>query len=159
MKPILPAVLLTVATLGMTSCYGPALPPPMPRGHNLDAPPRYGAVDNPYFEGTEDPNAAQVQPPDPNAPVPPPPGPNGVPTTPPVVSTPPANTPPPQTPAAPQPTPTPAPADIPYATRIPGKPGFVKSPFDPNGQAIDARDFTSGQKARCPYTGKIFRVP
>jgi hypothetical protein len=50
-------------------------------------------------------------------------------------------------------------AEIPYATRITNKPGFVKSPFDPNGQAIDVRDFQSGQKARCPYTGKVFRVP
>jgi uncharacterized coiled-coil protein SlyX len=52
-----------------------------------------------------------------------------------------------------------APAEIPVATRIPGKPGFVKSPFDTNGQPIDVRDFQSGQKAKCPYTGKVFRVP
>ncbi|MDP1589752.1 MAG: hypothetical protein Q8M07_18510, partial [Prosthecobacter sp.] len=64
---------------------------------------------------------------------------------------PPGSTPPPTTP--------PAPTEIPYATRIAGKPAVVKSPFDPNGQAIDVRDFQSGQKARCPYTGKIFRVP
>jgi hypothetical protein len=74
----------------------------------------------------------------------------------PVTVTPPGSTPP--TTTAP-PTPPPAPTEIPYATRIAGKPGFVKSPFDPNGQAIDVRDFQSGQKARCPYTGKIFRVP
>ena len=75
---------------------------------------------------------------------------------PPVTVTPPGSTPPPPTVTT---TPPPVPAEIPYATRIANKPGFVKSPFDPNGQAIDVRDFQSGQKARCPYTGKVFRVP
>ena len=107
-----------------------------------------------------DPNAAVVQPPDPNAPVTgdnvtPPPV-NGTTTAPPPVTvTPPGSTAPPVNP----PTPPHAPAEIPFAQRITGKPGFVKSPFDPNGQAIDVRDFQSGQKAKCPYTGKVFRVP
>ncbi len=51
------------------------------------------------------------------------------------------------------------PASIPFATRIPGKLGLVKSPYDPTGQSIDVRDFATGQMARCPYSGKIFRVP
>lgn len=165
MNRLLPAALLIACSLGLSACYGPTPPPPGPRGRPLDVPPRYGVPEQEtrYFEGTNmgDPNSsAAVQPPDPNAPVTgdnvtPPPN-NGTTTAPPPVTvTPPSNTPPP----APTPTPPPVAADIPFATRIAGKPGFVKSPFDPNGQAIDVRDFQSGQKARCPYTGKIFRVP
>jgi hypothetical protein len=161
MKHRLPAALLILTAASLTACYGPT-PPPMPggRGRSLDVPPRYGAPpeQTQYFEGVNvaDPNAAAVQPPNPNAPTtgenvtPPPTGSTTAP--PPVTVTPPGSTPP-------APTPPPAPTEIPFATRIAGKPGFVKSPFDPNGQAIDVRDFQSGQKARCPYTGKVFRVP
>jgi hypothetical protein len=167
MKSRLPAVALLILTAAiLPACYGPAYPPPpgRGRGRSLDVPPRYGVPpeQSQYFEGVDmtDPNAAVVQPPDPNAPVTgdnvtPPPTTGNTAVPPPVTVTPPGTTPPP----APAPTPPPAPTEIPYATRITGKPGFVKSPFDPNGQAIDVRDFQSGQKARCPYTGKIFRVP
>ena len=163
MKRNLQVFLLIVTATSFTACYGPNPPPPRGgrggRGRSLDVPPRYGVPQEQtqYFDGVDltNPNAAAVQPPDPNAPVTgdnvtPPPT-NGNTTAPPPVSvTPPGSTPPPA---------APAPAEIPFATRITGKPGFVKSPFDPNGQAIDVRDFQSGQKARCPYTGKIFRVP
>jgi hypothetical protein len=163
MKCHLQAFLLIAITASLTACYGPTPPPSGPRGRSLDVPPRYGVPpeQTQYFEGVNmaDPNAAAVQPPNPNAPVtgdnvtPPPPS-DATTAPPPVTVTPPSNTPPPA-----NPTPPPAPTEIPFATRITGKPGFVKSPFDPNGQAIDVRDFQSGQKARCPYTGKIFRVP
>lgn len=181
-SPLTAASLLiaTAAGVVLTSCTPPMPPPPPgPRGRNLDAPPRYGVPQEQtrYFEGaTMDPGA--VEPPNPDAPltspdtitVPPPgstPAPaTGTGATPPVTVTPPGPTPPSSStsPAAPPtstppPAPAPAPADYPFATRIPGKPGFVKSPFDPSGQAIDVRDFRSGQKAKCPYTGKIFRVP
>lgn len=164
MKTLLPAALLIVYAAGMTACVGPTPPPPPPgpRGRSLDVPPRYGVGEEQtrYFDGANMVDPATVQAPDPNAPMPPPgasgaplpPNPGGTTPPPPVVVTPP-------TPSAPPPAPPPAAADIPYATRIANKPGFVKSPFDPNGQAIDVRDFQSGQKARCPYTGKIFRVP
>ncbi|MEZ5384508.1 MAG: hypothetical protein R3F13_03225 [Prosthecobacter sp.] len=160
MNQLLPAALLIACTLGLNACYGPPPPPPGPRGRPLDVPPRYGVPEQEtrYFEGTNmgDPNSAAVQAPDPNAPVTgdtvtPPPTTGVTEAPPPVTVTPPTTTPPPA--------PPPAPAEIPFATRIAGKPGFVKSPFDPSGQAIDVRDFQSGQKARCPYTGKIFRVP
>ncbi|MGV3663488.1 MAG: hypothetical protein ACO1TE_25170 [Prosthecobacter sp.] len=161
MKTLLPAALLIVYAAGMTACVGPMPPPPPPgpRGRSLDVPPRYGVGEEQtrYFDGANMVDPATVQAPDPNAPVPGtsgaplPPNPGGTTAPPPVVVTPPT----PQTPPAPPP----APAEIPYASRIPGKPGFVKSPFDPNGQAIDVRDFQSGQKAKCPYTGKVFRVP
>ncbi len=158
MKRLLPASLLIVTVASMTACYGPTPPPNRPRGRSLDVPPRYGmAPETQYIESTNlaDPNAAaKVQVPDPNAPVTgdavtPPPTTGSTTAPPPVVVTPPGVT----------PAPAPVPAELPFATRITGKPGFVKSPFDPGGQAIDVRDFQSGQKARCPYTGKVFRVP
>ena len=164
MKRLLQASLLIATATGFTACSDPTPPAPRGgRGRSLDVPPRYGVPQEQtqYFDGVNlaDPNAAAVQPPNPNAPVTgdnvttPPPTDNTT-APPPVTVTPPGSTPPPVAPTQP-----PAPAEIPFATRITGKPGFVKSPFDPNGQAIDVRDFQSGQKARCPYTGKIFRVP
>jgi hypothetical protein len=168
MKRILQAFLLTATASCFTACSSPNSPPPGGgRGRSLDVPPQYGVSQEQtqYLDqsGLTDPSAAAVQPPNPNAPVTgdnatQPPAADGTTAPPPVVVTPPGSTPAPgstQPPAAPQP----APVEIPYATRIPGKPGFVKSPFDPNGQAIDVQGFQSGQKARCPYTGKIFRVP
>lgn len=163
MNRSLQALLLIALSSSMTACYGP-MPPPPGRGRSLDVPPRYGVPpqDTQYFDSVNaaDPNAANVQPPNPNAPptgdgVSPPAPTTGSTTAPPPVTVTPPGSPPPSAPA-PKPS---APAEIPFATRISGKPGFVKSPFDPNGQAIDVRDFQSGQKARCPYTGKVFRVP
>jgi len=78
------------------------------------------------------------------------------PTTP-VASTP-ASTPAPQAPAAAKP-PAPVPSELPFGTRIPGQPGLVKSPYDAAGRSVDVRDFAPGQMARCPYSGKVFRVP
>lgn len=169
MKSQSQAFLLIASVASLTACYGPSQPPSPGGGRSLDVPPRYGAPpeQTQFFEGVNmaDPNAAAVQPPDPNAPptgnqITTPPANGSTTAPPPVTVTPPGNTPPPSTGPAPAASPQPAaPTEIPYATRITGKPGFVKSPFDPNGQAIDVRDFQSGQKARCPYTGKVFRVP
>ena len=160
MKRLLQASLLIAITTSFTACSDPNPPPPRGgRGRSLDVPPRYGVAQeqSPYIENVNpaDPNTAAVQPPNPNAPgtggeVTAPPTTENPTAPPPISVTPPGSTPP----AAPTP-----PPEIPYATRITGKPGFVKSPFDPNGQAIDVRDFQSGQKAKCPYTGKVFRVP
>lgn len=169
------AALLSASIAGilLASCTPPMPPPPPPgpRGRSLDVPPRYGVPEQQtrYFDGADLGDPSAVQPPNPDAPLqtapngtvvnPPVSGPStGALTAPPpvVVSPPgPSTTPPVVTPPV---TPPPA-ADIPFATRISGKPGFVKSPFDPSGQAIDVRDFQSGQKAKCPYTGKVFRVP
>lgn len=154
MKCHLPATVLIAVALSLASCYGPNPPPPGGQGRSLDVPPRYGAPPSQtqYIQNVDPNAAATVQPPDPLAPV------TGNVTPPPnagnTVAPPPTVIPPPVTPPAPV-----APAEIPVATRIPGKPGFVKSPFDTNGQPIDVRDFQSGQKAKCPYTGKVFRVP
>jgi len=50
-------------------------------------------------------------------------------------------------------------ADIPYGKPVPGKPGYVFSPFDKNGGYVDVTGYTPGQKVKDPYTGKIFLVP
>ena len=50
-------------------------------------------------------------------------------------------------------------AQIPTAKPVPGKPGYVFSPFDPSGGYVDVTGYTSGQKVKDPYSGKIFLVP
>lgn len=64
---------------------------------------------------------------------------------------------------APQtPTPPPAPeppAEYPYGKPVPGSRGFVYSPYDPTAGKVDVQGFAPGTKVRCPYTGKVFRVP
>ena len=49
--------------------------------------------------------------------------------------------------------------DVPYAIPVPNKPGFVTSPFSPNGGYVDVRGFPSGTEVKDPYTGKIFLTP
>ena len=177
-----PALLPLAAILALASCYGPGpMPPPGPRGYSLDRAPgdvRYGQdpatpADTRYLDtgdpllqpappiNPNDPAAATVQ--VPGQPVPLTPGAIPPPTVPstvppggaapppnPVVATPPSN--PPAAPATP-------PAPTSYPTAIRTKPGFVKSPFDSLGREIDVREMRSGQKARCPYTQKVFLVP
>lgn len=75
---------------------------------------------------------------------------------------PPDNTAPPAvTPTPPPPvTSTPPPAsNAPYGKPVPGKKGFVYSPFDEKAGMIDVRDYAPGTKVRDPYTNKIFLVP
>ena len=48
---------------------------------------------------------------------------------------------------------------FPTARPVPGKPGYVFSPFDPSGGYVDVTGYTSGQKVKDPYSGKIFLVP
>jgi len=52
-----------------------------------------------------------------------------------------------------------APTQLPTAKAVPGKPGYVYSPYDPNGGYVDVNGFTSGSKVKDPYSGKIFLVP
>ena len=49
--------------------------------------------------------------------------------------------------------------DVPYAIPVPNKPGFVTSPFSPNGGYVDVRGFPSGTEVKDPYSGKIFLTP
>jgi hypothetical protein len=50
-------------------------------------------------------------------------------------------------------------AQIPTAKPVPGKPGYVFSPFDPSGGYVDVTGYSPGQKVKDPYSGKIFLVP
>ena len=50
-------------------------------------------------------------------------------------------------------------AQLPTAKPVPGKPGYVFSPFDPGGGYVDVTGYSPGQKVKDPYSGKIFLVP
>jgi hypothetical protein len=58
-------------------------------------------------------------------------------------------------PAAPQQT---AKGDYPYGVPVPGKTGFVRSPYSPD-KMTDVRGYAPGTEVKDPYTGKIFLVP
>ncbi len=51
-----------------------------------------------------------------------------------------------------------APEQLPFGLPVPGKKGFVYSPFDKT-QMVDVRGIPPGKKVRCPYTSNIFLVP
>ncbi|MEP6936959.1 MAG: hypothetical protein ABI871_02715 [Chthoniobacterales bacterium] len=48
--------------------------------------------------------------------------------------------------------------DYPYGVPVPGKPGFVKSPFSPD-KLTDVRGIPPGTPVKDPYTEKVFLVP
>jgi hypothetical protein len=54
---------------------------------------------------------------------------------------------------------SPSTGEIPYAKPVPGKPGFVFSPYDQYKGYIDVRGFPPGTEVKDPYTNKTFLVP
>jgi hypothetical protein len=48
--------------------------------------------------------------------------------------------------------------DYPYGIPVPGKPHLVESPFSP-GKYVDVEGFPPGTEVKDPYTQKIFLVP
>jgi len=54
---------------------------------------------------------------------------------------------------------SPSTGEIPYAKPVPGKPGFVFSPYDQYKGYIDVRGFPPGTEVKDPYSGKSFLVP
>ncbi len=82
------------------------------------------------------------------------------PTPMPVAETTPTPTPTPSESVPPTPTPTPTTVrNIPYATPVPGKPGFVISPHSPNSGYVDVRGFGPGMEVKDPFSGQVFLVP
>lgn len=70
------------------------------------------------------------------------------------------------TPTTVEPTPAPTPApeataqrSVPYGTPVPGKQGFVTSPFAPYAGYVDVRGYPPNTEVKDPYSGKIFLVP
>lgn len=49
--------------------------------------------------------------------------------------------------------------EYPTAKRVPDKPGYVFSPFDPKGRYVDVSGYAPGSKVKDPWTDKIFVVP
>jgi hypothetical protein len=49
--------------------------------------------------------------------------------------------------------------EFPTAELVPGKPGYVISPFDSSARYVDVSGYTSGSKVKDPWTNKIFIVP
>lgn len=48
---------------------------------------------------------------------------------------------------------------LPYGTAIPGRMNMVNSPFAGKTQLVDVSGMSAGQTVKCPYSGKLFKVP
>lgn len=51
------------------------------------------------------------------------------------------------------------PAEIPFGTPVMGRKGLVRSPYAEDQGMVDVTDLPAGAKVKCPFTGKVFRVP
>ncbi len=53
----------------------------------------------------------------------------------------------------------PAGNDLPFGTPVPGRVNMVNSPYAGRTQLVDVSGMGPGQTVKCPYTGKLFKVP
>lgn len=109
---------------------------------------------NRYLQDASAPQQPGIENPDPLAPQPPVTDTTAVPAPPKTDTT--AGAPTGTTTPPPPPPPT---SQYPYGKPVPGKKGFVNSPYDEKAGMIDVRDYAPGTKVRDPYTNKIFLVP
>lgn len=65
----------------------------------------------------------------------------------------------PQASTPPAPKPAAAAQQLPFGVPISGRPGFVNSPYAAKHQLVDVTGLPTGMEVKCPYTGKLFRVP
>lgn len=49
--------------------------------------------------------------------------------------------------------------DLPYGVPVPGRAGFVTSPFAPTRGFVDVRGYPPGTEVKDPYSGKVFLTP
>jgi len=49
--------------------------------------------------------------------------------------------------------------DLPFGTPVPGRVNMVNSPYAGKTQLVDVSGMGTGQTVKCPYTGKLFKVP
>ena len=138
-----PAPLPTVASTGIKPLPKPQLPPSNLVKEPPTQPTKVAAV-------TPAPTQPPVQPKPESKPMAPPA--NNPPSLPKTAPTQPA-------PSAPAPAPATAPQEIPMGTAIVGRPGFVNSPYAAKHQLVDVTGLPTGMEVKCPYTGKLFRVP
>ncbi|MBK8039894.1 MAG: hypothetical protein IPK22_22585 [Verrucomicrobiaceae bacterium] len=71
--------------------------------------------------------------------------------------------------AAPKKSPSPSPSkpssspapkkELPYGNAVAGRPNMVNSPYASKTQLVDVAGMGPGQTVKCPYSGKLFRVP
>ncbi len=61
-----------------------------------------------------------------------------------------------QPPADTKPAPTSGPQ---YGIKVPGKAGFIYSPYAKTEGLVDVQGYAPGTKVKCPYTGKVIIVP
>ena len=47
----------------------------------------------------------------------------------------------------------------PFGINVPGRPGYVRSPFAKEHQLVDVTGLKVGESVTCPFSGKAFRVP